>query len=293
MLVRKEYNKKELVVNWHMLETCNYSCGFCFAKYGKDDSSIYYKSSLKTEELLNAIWQYFHENIVKKYSFSGIRLNFAGGEPTLLGDRLLDIISVAKNIGFRTSIITNASKLGNQEFSKSLYANLDILGISIDSLNNNTNKKIGRVDKKKQTLSLQNVSSYVDLARKINSNIEIKLNTVVNDANKNENFSRMIKTIQPNKWKVFKVMPQIADFLLITDKDFNNFLERHKPCQNIITSENNEEMRTSYIMIDPKGRFYQNADLKGHSYSQPLSKNNVAEEFQKMPFSIHKFQNRY
>ncbi len=284
---------KELTINWHMLETCNYECGFCFAKYGKDDSTVYHKNIVKTEEMLNILWEYFHNNIMQTHGFKNLRLNFAGGEPTLLGNKLLNIIDIAKKIGFKTSIITNASKLGNQVFSTKLYNRLDMLGISIDSANDVTNRKIGRIDKHDKILSLQEITSYIQQARTINPNMKIKINTVVNEVNKNENFANIIKKIEPVKWKIFRVLPQIADFLMISDADFKAFLERHHAHQEIITSEDNDEMKNSYIMIDPKGRFYQNTKIKGHDYSQPILDVGCAEAFQQISFDLEKFIARY
>jgi MoaA/NifB/PqqE/SkfB family radical SAM enzyme len=38
-----------------------------------------------------------------------IRINFAGGEPSILGDTFLEIVKFAREMGFETSIITNLS----------------------------------------------------------------------------------------------------------------------------------------------------------------------------------------
>ncbi|EGR3240148.1 radical SAM protein, partial [Vibrio parahaemolyticus] len=34
MTTEQSRKANELVINWHMTEVCNYSCKYCFAKWG-------------------------------------------------------------------------------------------------------------------------------------------------------------------------------------------------------------------------------------------------------------------
>ena len=44
---KSRYMPKPLVINWHVLEACNYACGYCYAKYGGDDASVIFKMITK------------------------------------------------------------------------------------------------------------------------------------------------------------------------------------------------------------------------------------------------------
>lgn len=82
--------------------------------------------------------------------------------------------------------------------------------------------------------------------------------------------------------------------LLISDEEFNYFLNTHAANEKIIYSENNDNMTSSYIMLDAKGRFFNNIDNK-YIYSRSLLDDNVDlyEEFFKMNYSIDKYYDRY
>lgn len=70
--------------------------------------------------------------------------------------------------------------------------------------------------------------------------------------------------------------------LLISDEEFNYFLNTHAENERIMYSENNDNMTSSYIMLDAKGRFFNNIDNK-YIYSNSLFDDDVDlhEEFLK------------
>lgn len=77
----------ELVINWHITETCNYNCTYCFAKWGKPNEL--HRSLDAIEKLLDKLAYYFiHGNseIKRTLGYQSVRLNFAGGEPMMLGN---------------------------------------------------------------------------------------------------------------------------------------------------------------------------------------------------------------
>ena len=240
--------------------------------------------------LIQELWQYFYHKLGQN-----VRFNIAGGEPTLLGNKLLEILNNAKEIGFSTSIITNASKLNDLDFATALYRKIDILGISIDAINPNHNIAIGRQEKNKKhrPLNINDFISYINLAKAINPKIIIKINTVVNEINKNEDLSPLIEAIQPDKWKILQMLPRVTDFLSIMDSDFNKFVARHQKFQEISVIEDNNAMCNSYIMIDPKGRFYQSNSAKTIQYSEPITKIGCEEAFKQISFCEEKFEARY
>lgn len=72
----------ELTINWHILEQCNYSCGYCYAIFPNK------KSIFKTHygEVLKELKKLKNKTLILKSSSinaNSIRVNFAGGEPFL------------------------------------------------------------------------------------------------------------------------------------------------------------------------------------------------------------------
>ena len=79
---------KELVINWHITEACNYSCRYCYAHWCKNKQRELIHNTADTKALLLALSQYFSPKSVVapaqlQHKYSSIRLNIAGGEPLL------------------------------------------------------------------------------------------------------------------------------------------------------------------------------------------------------------------
>jgi len=77
---------KELVINWHITEKCNYSCKFCYAKYqyANNIESELNRSLDNSKKMLYEVYNFFTNEFDRP-----IRLNFAGGEPFLTGNILV------------------------------------------------------------------------------------------------------------------------------------------------------------------------------------------------------------
>ena len=121
-------------VNYHLLEACNMSCGFCFATF--QDIPDLSRSHREDDAFA----------IVDALCMAGFRkINFAGGEPTLL-PWLPQLIQRTHSHGVTTSIVTNGSRISG-DWLDSLEGSLDIAALSIDSVAVETQRKIGRVEK--------------------------------------------------------------------------------------------------------------------------------------------------
>jgi radical S-adenosyl methionine domain-containing protein 2 len=274
----------EITINWHIIQKCNYTCTYCFAKYDKYEKKEIHESKEKIEVLLNNIYSYFS----KKYDGYTIRLNLAGGEPSL--SRNFDfIIKKAYKIGFKVSVITNSSKL-TTKFIESNAKYIFMFATSIDSIINNTNIDIGRVSKN-EVIKVSHIIKNIELLRDLNKDIKIKINTVVNINNYTEFLGNFIDLIKPYKWKVLQAL-SLTDKVYCTDKQFNKFLDNHKQVKTKIFKETNDDMRDSYIMIDPYGRFYQNSS-GNYTYSNSILDIDINNAFKQINFDINKFNNRY
>ena len=273
----------EITINWHIVEKCNYSCTYCFAKYKNSQFQEVEKSKGHIDLLLQKVYDYF----TNKYD--SVRLNIAGGEPTL-SSNLEYIIQKANEIGFSVSIITNGSKL-TSNFIEENAPLISMFAISIDSLQDNTNVKIGRTTKL-NVLNSSELFSKIQQVRKANPDVKIKINTVVNKHNFDENMGSFMTSVKPDKWKVFQALSVGTDEEFCSSSEYGTFLERHENNMVKITKESNDDMKESYIMIDPYGRFYQNSG-RSYEYSESLLVSSVVNAFASIQFDRKKYDARY
>ena len=252
-------NKILETASFHIVKPCNMKCKFCYATF--QDMKV-----LKQMKLSDAF------KILDKLTNAGLKkITFAGGEP-LLYKHIYEVIKYAKSIGLTTSIITNGSLLTDELLSKLQY-HLDWIGISVDSLNEETNVKIGRTSK--------NVNDYYKLIDNIKKyGFKIKINTVVNIHNEEESMQEFIDYVDPMRWKVFDTLrvegqnDEQFNEIKSSENGFESFIKRHVH-QNIVP-ESNEQMTGSYMLIDPQGRLFENSKGK-HTYSKPLQNHSIEE----------------
>lgn len=243
--------------SFHIIKPCNMKCKFCYATF--EDINIVKQLSLKDACI-----------IINKLQKSGLqKITFAGGEP-LLYKYIKEVIIYAKEIGLTTSIITNGSML-NKDFLKEMQLHLDWIGISIDSINNETNKNIGRTSK-----TVYNYYELIDLIKKYN--YKLKINTVVNRFNENESMQSFIEYANPSRWKIFDTLKvegqNDIQFEEIKSNNFQNFISNHNHHSMVV--ENNTDMTGSYLLIDPQGRLFENSKGK-HTYSNSIINNDFKE----------------
>jgi radical S-adenosyl methionine domain-containing protein 2 len=291
----------ELTINWHVTEACNYHCQYCYAHWRESsDPRELFHDRRRTRELLEQLFQFFQQEntrnpLTKRLAWKRVRLNLAGGEPSILGDRLLDIVRVAREIGFQVSIISNGSRL-SRDMIELLVPHLSCLGISLDSADSATNRQIGRVDRRGRLLDFGELAANLHLARLINPQLTVKLNTVVNRLNADQDLSVSVRQIAPNRWKILRMLPVSDASLAISDEQFSTFVDCHQDFEAIACVEDNQDMCESYLMVDPNGRFFQNQTslaCNGYVYSKPILTAGVESAFSEIDFNSSSFQSRY
>lgn len=287
----------ELVINWHITEACNYRCKYCFAAWeGCQNRPELWRNESDSRTLLDSVHRFFSaqnstDALRSHLSWSAVRLSLAGGEPTLLGKKLVRIGSHAKDLGFRLSLITNGSK---PDVVSEMAKYIDLLGISIDSVKQDANAFIGRSDGKGQQISPSDLEKLIAQVRQNNPMIRIKLNTVVNAGNADNDLSELIARTRPDRWKIMRMLPSITDALHIDREAFWSFVRRHQDLGPVMSVEDNTDMTQSYLMIDPHGRFFQNeAGRVGYAYSPPILEVGLGRALQHIDFQASKFAARY
>lgn len=261
--------------SFHIVKPCNMKCKFCYATF--DDMKLSKQLSI-TDVIL----------ILDKLKSAGLqKITFAGGEP-LLYKSLKSAIVHSSEIGLTTSIITNGSML-NDSWLSEMRPFLDWVGLSVDSLDHLTQRKIGRISHKPV--------DYYSLIESIKIfNYKLKINTVVNAYNYTENMNRFIEWSNPDRWKVFQALrvrgqnDSQFDEIKVSKSQYIEFVNRHKH-QLSLVPEDNEAMTGSYLLIDPQGRLFENSAGR-HTYSSPLQSNNIETCLSQIELNREMFEKR-
>ncbi len=264
-------------VNFHYTRLCNFSCGFCFHTKKSSDK-------LPIEDAIRGC------DMLKK---AGTRkLNIAGGEPFIYPRYLGELIKQCKeNIKIeKISVITNGS-LVKKDFFEKFGKYIDVFGVSCDSFDKETNIKIGRGKKGE---NVQKLFEIRELCKQYG--IKFKLNTVVCNYNKDENMVENIKKLNPDRWKVFQVLmvkgeneDKVTKFQ-ITNEEFKQFVERHKEIKCMV-AESNDNMKSSYLILDEKMRFLDKGD-GDEIYSQSILEVGVEKALESIVYDEKEFKKR-
>ncbi len=224
------------------------------------------------------------------------KLTFAGGEPTLC-PWLPELIGHAKSLGLVTMLVTNGSRC-TPEFLHRMAPVLDWLTVSIDSLDAELNRAMGRHDSKGNPLSAETYSRILSDAAVFG--LRTKINTVVNRINHCEDMSGFIADSGIARWKVLQVMPvkgqndSHIDLLTTTEAEFHAYVARHWRVAAVgisVVPEPVTAIRGSYAMIDPQGRFF-DSSAGHHHYSAPILSIGVALAFAQVSFDRANFEAR-
>ena len=177
----------------------------------------------------------------------------------------------------KVSLITNGS-LMNEEWIKNYAWMYETIGFSVDSINDETNRKIGRCNKNGKPIAAGKIVELCELIRKYAPGCRIKINTVVSALNKDEVMSDFIDEIAADRWKILRMKPfQYNSFsnldIQVSNEEFEEFVERNrdrKGKEDGVTAEAGMEttrreivvepdMKASYVLIDSNGYLLDNA----------------------------------
>ncbi|KAJ6457513.1 radical S-adenosyl methionine domain-containing protein 2 [Mycena vitilis] len=238
---------KPISVNYHFTRKCNKTCGFCF----------------HTEKTSFVALEVDMQRGLMLLRDAGMRkINFAGGEPFLYPKKLAMLCRFCKEqLGLESvSIITNGTLVA-EGWMRAHGRWVDVLGVSCDSFNEETNMLIGRG-------SGENVAQLFRIRGWCQSlGVKFKLNTVVCTHNWREDMTTIVEQLDPFRWKVFQVLmvagenddsntnialdkrKRDARKLLISDEQFRAFCDRHKHVKCFVP-EPNSLMASSYLILD-------------------------------------------
>ena len=281
-----EFPLKVPSVNYHLWEPCNMKCGFCFATFQDVKREMRLpKGHLPQDDCISVV------DRIADFGFE--KINFAGGEPTLC-PWLPDLIAHAKAHGLTTSIVTNGSRI-TDPWLDALNGTLDWIGLSIDTLDTEKLMRLGRAIG--GTIPIP-PEKYLDIIRAVKQGgIHLKINTVVNSVTWQEDFTAFIRLASPERWKLLQALPVKGqndahiDDLVITAAQFEAYVHRNRIVEAdgiSVVPESTAAMTESYVMIDPAGRFFDNAQGT-YRYSNPILRVGVAAALQQVSIDPERF----
>ncbi len=238
-------------INWHITAKCNYKCKFCYVQ--RLDNEIV--NINEAFSVLNKLRD------TKTEVINIEKINFVGGEP-FLHPLFYELLKMAYALGFTTSIVTNGSFINDQNIVE-IEKYTDWIGISVDSISNMKEAELGRGRGK-------HVSHAIEVSDLVHEHgINLKVNTTVTKLTFRENMHQLINRMNPHRWKAFQMLhitgqnDNCVKELAITDKEFNDFVNRHEHIRLIGGGkpifETNEDMRGSYFILSPSGKVISNS----------------------------------
>jgi radical S-adenosyl methionine domain-containing protein 2 len=270
------------VVNFHIVNSCNYTCRYCFGKFG-DKSCL---SLPEAEHVVAGIADYFRVS-----GTSQGRINLAGGEP-LLYPRLDELIDCRHNKGIAVSIVTNGSLLTPSRIG-SWRGKVACIGLSVDALSPEVNRAIGRCCHGE----VKDLTHWTALANACHeAHIALKINTVVSKLNLQEDLLPLYRACRPQRIKLLKMhlvenVNDEARLWDITDSEFSAFCERHE-FANRPVRESEGSMENSYLMVDPSGTVLLNDHGVYKAYGSCLTES-FSEIACRLPLDSVKYAARY
>ncbi len=273
-------------VNYHLWQPCNMRCTYCFATFHDVVADVLPKGHLPREESLRVV-----EVLADRFA----KVTFAGGEP-MLCPWLPELIRAAKQRGATTMLVTNGTRL-TQPWITAMAGELDWITLSIDSASNETHRLLGRAVGGK---AITAADYAVTAAWAQIAGMRLKVNTVVTSLNVGEDMSNLIAALRPERWKILQVLPiegqndGKVEPLLCTPGDFEAFVERHRGLEDkgiTLVPEDNYAIRGTYAMVDPAGRFFDDAAGR-HRYSEPILHVGLDQAFEQVAFSMDGFNRR-
>jgi wyosine [tRNA(Phe)-imidazoG37] synthetase (radical SAM superfamily) len=243
-------------------KSCNFDCIYCELEKAQKVDTIY--NPPKVEDIINDV-----KEGIKKYDFDVITIT-ANGEPTLYPflDELIDEINKIKK-DKKSLILSNSSNIDKPEIQNAIKK-LDIVKLSLDSVNPKTFKKI---DRALEGIKIENIINGIKEFSKIYRGdliIEILVVKGIND--KIEEFQKLnevLKEINPTRVDISTIdRPPAYDV---------------QPVEYERLFELSQEIKNQHIFIASR----KNLENKKESFT----KEELAKTLSKRPFSEDDIKN--
>ena len=230
----------EKEVCWNITARCNQNCKYCHRFQNPKDLS-------------------FEDNnrILDNLIASGVKnITWTGGE-ALLVNGLDELLERAHKYKIRNKLITNGKLLTHTMIDK-IYKYLDNLTLSIDSINNETNKNLGRGE-----FHYTEVKDILDYIKKKKYNLKVCINIVVCKLNLNDikDLIDFLNNYDIYSIRAFKFMPlreraiDNKDMFDITDSEYESVVKYiiNNSVSEKLDTRVTSDMQNKYILILANG----------------------------------------
>lgn len=163
---------KPMFINFGLTHRCNLRCKIC--ETWEENPNV--KDELTFEELKKVIAQIA--------DWGKINVSFAGGEPLIRKDDLLECIRFAKKMGLTTYVTTNGTFINQKVASEIIDSGLDHMQVSLDGAIPETNDYIR--GKGAFKLARKALTNLMNAKIELNSPIKISITNVVTNTNLDE-----------------------------------------------------------------------------------------------------------
>ncbi len=168
-----------------------------------------------------------------------------------------------------------------------------MIGISVDGITHEKNLLLGRANVAGKTLSNERLTELAGTIHR--AGMKLKINTVVNSLNHDDDFSALIGALKPDRWKILRMI-QLKDFndsqpeLQVSDGEFSSFVQRHKHLFPVV--EDTKDFIHSYVVVNPRGELVDNSS-GAYCTGGSLLSNSFSDEFAKIGINFAAYQKRY
>lgn len=236
-------------------------------------------------------------------------INIAGGEPTLWGHQLIELAQYIRSKGLRVSLIHNGS--ASLELYREIAPYLTTCGFSIDSVDPELQRNIGRSFRDGRVISADEYAEKIAVLRSVNPDIKIKVNTVVNKINLCDNLAPQIREWCVDRWKFLRCMPfsdgkHDNSNMVISDEDYTGYMQRL--LSQFGTEYSSEQYRYrignttvvaertlagSYIMVDSNGCLVDDTINTSYTKVADLRQDDFREGLRNLTFYDELYRSRY
>jgi MoaA/NifB/PqqE/SkfB family radical SAM enzyme len=259
---------KPSFINIGLTHRCNLRCKICET----------WKFGLKPE---NELKLFELKKLIKEIGeWGGINVSFAGGEPLIRKQELLECIKLAKKWNLVTHVTTNGQFIDRKTAEELVSSGLDFLQISLDGVKEETNDYIrGSGTYKKAMKAIEEVKKAKE---KFNSDLKLSITTVVTEKNLDEllEIVKMVKELDLNEvsFNPYNLDTSYTKEKSYEDDEFwikkNSIPKLRRICKKLIEIKKEEgRIGTPFFMLrmmpdyfEKKLRFRDGICLAGFSY---------------------------
>jgi len=266
----------EICVNFHLTNRCPFRCRYCHSTF-LEESPV---SAHQWIEIFSKINQETEHIQFRK-------LTLSGGEPLLVKNMEL-ILESAKDAGWQTGIISCGLNL-SEEVIRTRLKDADSIGVSVDSLDQNVNRLIGRSTLTGETVDYVGVCKLIKKLGK-----KLKINTVVHSLNWDQDLKPLLHSLKPDRVKFLQCRTDVdlrdRDFSgAVREDEYQKFVENQFYPEAVVESEILQS--GSYIMLDPEGHLFDTVEGKRRK-SPSLLGISFTEGMEYIYYDHQKFQAR-